>query len=64
MGKISKIKILYLAVIFLVTACIVFPLLNVVLTPKLKDFVSVLSSGVWHRAMVNTLLECVSSTTL
>ena len=64
MGKISKIKILYLAVIFILTACVVFPLLSVLLTPKLRDFSSVLSSGVWHRAMLNTLLECVSSTLL
>ena len=64
MGKISKIKILYLAVIFMVTACVVFPLLSVLLTPKLRDFSSVLSSSVWHRAMLNTLLECVSSTLL
>ncbi len=64
MVKISKIKILHGAVIFIVTACVLFPLLNVALTPRLKDFISVLSSSVWHRAMLNTLLECLSSTVL
>lgn len=60
----NAVHFLYLAVIFIVTACVVFPLLCVALTPRLKDFVSVLSSSVWHGAMLNTLLECVSSTTL
>ena len=64
MVKVSKIKYLYLAVIFLLTACVVFPLLCVLATPRTKDFVAVLSSSVWRGAMLNTLLECVSSTTL
>ena len=64
MVKVSKIKYLYLAVILLLTACVVFPLACVLLTPRLKDFASVLSSSVWRGAMLNTLLECVSSTTL
>ncbi|MBR1404901.1 MAG: iron ABC transporter permease [Treponema sp.] len=64
MVKVSKIKYLYLAVILLLTACVVFPLACVLLTPRLKDFDSVLSSSVWRGAMLNTLLECVSSTTL
>lgn len=71
MVKISKIgripdaaNFLYGAVIFIVTACVVFPLLCVIATPKAKDFVSVLSSGVWRGAMLNTLLECVASTSL
>ena len=64
MVKINKINYLYLAVILLLTACVVFPLACVLLTPRLKDFASVLSSSVWRGAMLNTLLECVSSTTL
>lgn len=56
--------ILYLAVIFVVTACIVFPLLCVLTTPRLKDFVSVFSSSVWRGAMLNTLIECAASTSL
>ena len=62
--KFSSINLLYLAVIFALTAGIVFPLACVALTPRLKDFASVFSSSVWRGAMANTLLECVSSTTL
>lgn len=67
MGKINKIKqihFLYTAVILILTVCIVFPLLCVLASPGPKDFVSVFSSSVWQGAMLNTLLECVSSTTL
>ena len=62
--KFSSINLLYLAVIFALTAGIVFPLACVALTPRLKDFASVFSSSMWRGAMANTLLECVSSTTL
>lgn len=67
MGKINKIKsihLLYIAVILFLTAVIVFPLLCVLASPKAKDFISVFSSSVWRGAMLNTLIECVSSTTL
>ena len=63
-NKFSSIKFLHLAVIFLVTACVVFPLTCVLITPRLKDFIDVFSSSVWRTAMLNTLLECISSTTL
>ena len=55
---------LYASVLFILTVCIIFPLLCVAATPKAGDFASVLSSGVWKRAMLNTILECVSSTSL
>ena len=56
--------LLYLSVIFVVTAGIVFPLLFVLLSPSLKDFVKVFTSDVWLSAMRNTVLECVCSTSL
>lgn len=63
-NKISATTILYIAVLLALTAFVVFPLLCVLLTPRVKDFVSVFTSSVWYKAMLNTLLECVCSTTL
>ncbi|MBB5226991.1 iron ABC transporter permease [Treponema ruminis] len=62
--KFSSINALYLAVIFLLTAFVVFPLACVLISPRTKDFVSVFTSSVWRGAMLNTLLECLCSTTL
>ncbi len=69
MGKkrkitLSSINLFYLAVIILLTAGVVFPLGCVLATPGAKDFLAVFSSPVWRGAMLNTLLECLSSTTL
>ncbi|WP_294428481.1 iron ABC transporter permease [uncultured Treponema sp.] len=60
----SKTNLLYLAVNLLLTAFVVFPLACVLLTPKAKDIAEVFTSSVWRDAMLNTLLECVCSTTL
>lgn len=60
----SKTHFLYIAVIFVLTAFVVFPLGCVLISPRAKDFVSVFTSSVWRTAMLNTLLECVFSTTL
>lgn len=76
MGKNNKIKniaalffrhqisILYFIVTLLVTVSVVFPLLLVLLSPRLSDFIEVFSTGIWREAMLNTLLECVCSTSL
>ncbi|MCR5126286.1 MAG: iron ABC transporter permease [Treponema sp.] len=44
--------------------CIAFPLVCVALSVTADDIKEVLFSKVWHEAMRNTALECVSSTTL
>ena len=63
-NKIKSIQLLYIAVILLITAFVVFPLGCVLVSPRAKDFVSVFTSSVWRGAMLNTLLECICSTTL
>ena len=64
MVKIDKITAFYSALIILLTGFIVFPLCCVLLTPRLKDVISVFTSTIWRGAILNTLLECVCSTTL
>ncbi|WP_407427152.1 ABC transporter permease [Treponema sp.] len=64
MVKINKINLVYIAVILILTACIIFPFLTVFLTPKASDFVSVFTSNIWREAVFNTILECVCSTVL
>lgn len=48
----------------LVTVCIVFPMLCVLLAPKFSDFSSVFTSNIWRGAIKNTVIECVCSTSL
>lgn len=69
-SKIEKIKIdgsislsiVWSVICFLLIACILFPLFCVFLTPSPSDFVSVITSSVWKRTVLNTVLECVCST--
>lgn len=60
-------KSLY-SVWFLILAILVLfvaiPLLLVVLSAGKEDFAAVATSRVWHQAMLNTLIECVSSSVL
>ena len=42
---------------------IIFPLVFILITPKASDFRQVLSSSIWKQAALNTLLECICSTT-
>ena len=63
-GKIKSHHIIYAGLVFLITACIVFPLICVALTPKADDFISVASSQVWRKAILNTFLICICSTGL
>lgn len=42
---------------------IIFPLVCILITPKASDFRQVLSSSIWKQAALNTLLECICSTT-
>lgn len=67
MGSSNQIKtthLLYSAVILLLTAFIVFPLICVLIAPSAKDFAAVFTSSVWRGAMLNTILECICSTSL
>jgi len=60
----QKSKSLYLAwliVFSLLIVLIALPLLMVVLSAGKSDYLVVAKSKVWHQAMLNTLLECVSS---
>lgn len=76
MGSISKIKFLQklnkensrsltivwgLVCLFLTTT-ILFPLLCVFFTPKPEDFVGVAANSIWHKAALNTFIECICST--
>lgn len=63
-GKIKSVSILYCAIMLVLTACVLFPLVCVVLTPSVKNVLSVFASRVWRGAMRNTLVECVCSTLL
>ncbi|MCR4821677.1 MAG: iron ABC transporter permease [Treponema sp.] len=63
-SKIKKLHVIYVAVILILTATILFPLLCVLASPRAKDFVSVFTSSVWRGAMANTILECITSTSL
>ncbi len=56
--------LIWFTVVLFFSAFIVFPLLCVFTTPTFDDFVRVLSTKQWHTAMVNTLVECICSTTL
>ena len=73
MGKRSKIilfersKSLFTAwaiVVIALAVCIVFPLLQVLLTPTKADFIEVFSSASWRVAMQNTIVSCICSTAL
>lgn len=59
-----KLKIIFFATVSILSAFILYPLCCVAFTPAMADFASVLSSNIWHRAIVNTILECVASTIL
>ncbi|MBQ0052737.1 MAG: iron ABC transporter permease [Treponema sp.] len=59
-----KLKILFITVISILAAWILFPLICVALTPTFHDFASVLGSNLWQKAMLNTVMECVASTVL
>jgi len=71
MDRRSKIKIegsptltaCWSGVCLFLTLCIIFPLACVLFTPKASDFHQVLSSSIWRQAALNTLLECICSTT-
>lgn len=52
----------FVAVFF--SVFIIFPLLCAAFSVRLADFKAVLTQPVWHEAMRNTLLECLSSTSL
>ncbi|MCR5607143.1 MAG: iron ABC transporter permease [Treponema sp.] len=54
----------WLAVFIIISICIVLPLIFVLLTPGTEDFARVLHSKIWHKAMLNTFLECICSTSL
>ncbi len=49
-------------VVIFFAAAVLFPLVSVALTPTLGDFQAVLSNPRWHRAILNTALECLAST--
>lgn len=60
-GSLS-LTLVWTCVCLLLLIVILFPLVNVLLTPKTSDFVQVATSSVWHKAVLNTILECVCST--
>lgn len=53
---------LLVAVFFFV--CMLFPLFSALTYVRLGDFKAVFFQGIWRRAMLNTLVECVFSTAL
>ena len=53
---------LLVAVFFFV--CVLFPLFSALTYVRLGDFKAVFFQGIWRRAMLNTLVECVFSTAL
>ncbi len=60
-------KSLFAAWIFIVAffvIFIVFPLFCALISVRATDFSTVFTQAIWHEAMKNTLLECLSSTTL
>lgn len=60
--KSKSLYVAWLITLFLLISLIAIPLLLVLLSAGSKDFVAVASSAVWHKAMLNTLLECFFST--
>lgn len=56
--------LLWALVILFFAITVVYPLFCLALTPTTHDFYAVLTSKVWHTAILNTALECVCSTTL
>ena len=50
------------SVVIFFILCVLVPLFFIAFTPRLEDFVSVLTSERWHIAMKNTALICICST--
>lgn len=46
------------------TICIILPLICVLFTPSINDFVQVAKSNIWKSAALNTLIECICSTSV
>lgn len=63
-GKSRSLYSLWLLVLVLLVSLVALPLLLVVLSAGPKDYAAVASSAVWRKAMLNTLIECVSSSLL
>ncbi|WP_191013425.1 ABC transporter permease [Treponema zioleckii] len=59
-----SIYLLWALVILFFAITVVYPLFCLALTPTAHDFFAVLTSKVWHTAILNTALECICSTTL
>lgn len=58
----TSLVVSWCAVVIFFAACVLFPLLCVAFTPSAGDFVTVFTNERWHRAMANTVLECIAST--
>lgn len=62
--RLSPLALASFAVVAFLALCVAFPLLCVCASVRLNDFTRVFSSSVWLGAMLNTLVECASSSTL
>ena len=54
----------WFSVMMFFLVCVLFPLISALSYVRPGDFRAVFSEGAWGRVMLNTLLECVSSTVL
>lgn len=60
----KSLSLIWGLVCLFLTLCILFPLFCVFITPNSQDFKYVFSSSIWKQAALNTVLECLCSTTL
>ena len=51
----------WLAVVLFFSFFIVFPLIAVLLSARLKDFAEVAASQIWRTTVLNTFIECICS---
>lgn len=54
----------WLIILILLLLCIAFPLFMVLLSADKENFLAVARSNVWHKAIFNTFLECICSSSL
>lgn len=54
----------WLIILILLLLCIAFPLFMVLLSADKEIFLAVAKSNVWHKAIFNTFLECICSSSL